>query len=58
MEGLGPERVLVISAEPEPARYAALGVRKHLAKPFDLDVLARYMEALVDSGAREPEAAP
>jgi DNA-binding response OmpR family regulator len=36
LETAGPRRALVISALPEPARYARRGVLHHLPKPLDL----------------------
>jgi DNA-binding response OmpR family regulator len=52
-DGLGllgrvsPERVIVISARPEPARFAQLGVRRHFAKPLDLFDLGRAVDDLL-----------
>lgn len=36
LDAAGPRRALVISARPEPARYARRGVLHHLPKPLDL----------------------
>jgi DNA-binding response OmpR family regulator len=39
-------RCLVMSACPEASRYARLGVRHHLAKPFDLHELREWMDRI------------
>jgi DNA-binding response OmpR family regulator len=44
---LSPERVIVISARPEPARFERLGVRRHFAKPLDLVDLGRAVDDLL-----------
>lgn len=44
------ERVIVISANPEPDRYARCAVRHHFAKPLDLEVLLHAVEGLVEDG--------
>ena len=49
------ERVIVISANPEPERYARCDVRRHFAKPLDLEDLARAVEGLVEQGRSESE---
>jgi DNA-binding response OmpR family regulator len=40
------ERALVVSAVPDPARYAELGVRHHLPKPLDLAHVAEHVHRI------------
>ncbi len=44
-----PERALVITANPDPARFALRGVLHHLAKPLDLREFGREVHALARS---------
>lgn len=45
---VSPARAVVISANPDPERLRRCHVRYHLAKPLDLEVLARAVEALLE----------
>lgn len=47
LDRLSPERVIVISARPEPTRLRQLGVRRHFAKPLDLLDLGRAVDDLL-----------
>ncbi len=47
LDRVPPDRVVVISANPLLERYARRAVRHHLAKPVDLEALARAVDALV-----------
>ncbi len=51
LEWATPERSVVISANPDVARYERCGVRHHLAKPFDLEALARAVDAVMGAAA-------
>lgn len=46
-----PERALIISANPDPARFARRGVLHHLAKPLDLPEFGREVHMLLGLGA-------
>jgi DNA-binding response OmpR family regulator len=46
----GAERALVISALPDPARYARRGIRHHLAKPFELGALLERLTRICAAG--------
>lgn len=45
----GAERSLVMTANPDPQRFAASGVRHHLAKPLDLGQLLSVVQALAEA---------
>ena len=44
----GTGRAVVVSAEPDPARYEAHGVRHQLPKPLDLIELERFVQRAAD----------
>ena len=46
------DRALVVSAVPDPARYAEHGVRHHVPKPLDLERVAEHVQRIV--GRPEP----
>ncbi len=48
--------ILVISADGNPARAAAVNARAYLAKPFDIDALLTHVAAITRGGG-EPERA-
>jgi DNA-binding response OmpR family regulator len=48
LDRVPPERAVVITANPDPERMRRWAVRHHLAKPLDLEVLARAVEALLE----------
>ena len=48
--GDGEIPILVISADGNPQRAAAVGARGVLAKPFDIDALLSEVAALTESG--------
>ena len=45
------ERSLIISANPDPARFARCGVVHHLAKPLDLPEFLRHVHGLTSHPA-------
>ncbi len=51
---LPPEDVVVISAHPEPARFARAAVRHFFPKPLDLEALGRRVDLL--AAVRRPAA--
>jgi DNA-binding response OmpR family regulator len=46
LEAAGARRALVVSAAPDPARYARHGVLHHLAKPLDLARVAERLDRI------------
>jgi len=59
LPSVGVERSLVISATPDPERFARDGVRHHLAKPVDLeDVVLRLDEIWPKEGRPREERPP
>ncbi len=48
--------ILVISADGNPARAAAVHARGYLAKPFDIEALLAHVAAITRSGGSEPRA--
>jgi two-component system chemotaxis response regulator CheY len=48
--------IVVISADGNPQRAAAVGARAYLAKPFDIDTLLAHVAAMCGRSAKEPRA--
>lgn len=48
--------ILVISADGNPQRAAAVGAQGYLAKPFDIDVLLASVAAMTAPGGGSPRA--
>ena len=51
VDSVSPERAVVISAAPEPERYARASIRHALTKPVDLEVLGRAVEEVLAASA-------
>lgn len=48
--------IVVISADGNPQRAAAVGARAFLAKPFDIDTLLAHVAAMTGRGGSAPRA--
>jgi DNA-binding response OmpR family regulator len=51
LAAVGAQRSLVMSATPDPLRFAECGVRHHLAKPVDLQQLLCAVQGLARASA-------
>jgi len=52
LERSPPERALVITANPDPERFAKVGVLHHLTKPLDLPEFVREVNSLASAGPK------
>ncbi len=46
------DRALVITANPDPVRFATSGVMHHLTKPIDLPQFVREVQSLASAGSK------